>query len=125
MALEISITFRRPVVRRYVAAGAMSIEATFTESEWRYLGRSAGGPTVFEVYRIPANGKALTEQDLTRYPELLLADGTWATRSSSIDAILREHYSGNFDIEEDEISGDVARQLFEAWKSTEWPGRPY
>ena len=110
------------VIMDVMSLKEMFLDFTPTANSWRYFGRTAGGPTVFEVYRIPANGKSLNEQDLSLYPQRLLRDGTWIY-DRNYTPILDEQYNGNFDEINDELNSDVVETLFNEWALYRWPGR--
>ena len=100
----------------------MSPNITSSADSWRYFGRTAGGPEIFEVYRIPANGIPLDEQDLSLYPERLQREGTWLCDLNEF-SILHEQMNGNFDEIIDEIDSQMVEKLYAQWVSSEWPGR--
>ena len=88
--------------------------------KWRYFGRTAGGLKPFEIYRIPANGKRVSEQSEFDV-ERLHRDGTWAYNPKARDGILREIWTGDFSEELDEITEDEVERLFQEWSTGKWP----
>ncbi len=94
-------------------------EPAFPAAGWRYFGRR-GVSDIFEVYRLAAGGKGLTLDD-TLAMERLRRDGSWR-HDSNDRALEREMMSGWFD-DEDEITAEQARALFEQWSQAGWLGR--
>jgi hypothetical protein len=70
---------------------------------WRYFGRTGGGGSVFEIYRIPANSKLFAEQTPSDV-ERLRRDGTWQYEPTAVDGIWREVFLGGFSEKDDELS---------------------
>ncbi len=90
--------------------------------KWKYYGRTAGGPNVFEVFRFPDNGLGLDDQDWCSYPEWLQPDGSWACYADDT-TISDERANGNFDEYIDEISKEQVETYLAAWSAEGWPGR--
>lgn len=89
---------------------------------WRYFGRTAGGPEVFEIFRFPDNGQDLDHQDWAAYPEWLQPDGSWVFYPDDV-TICNERVTGDFDESIDEISREKVSEFYTFWSSTNWPGR--
>lgn len=97
----------------------MSGETSGNE-KWRYFGRDSNGPTVFEIYRCPANGKRINFQ---RHEDvqLLLKDGSWRPNMQRV--LMDEISDGQFDEKLDEISEEEAMKYYHTWLAGDWPGR--
>ncbi len=93
-----------------------------TSNSWRYFGRTAGGPSVFEICRFPDNGRVLDEQDWSQYPEWLQPDGTWAFYPDD-STICNELVFGEFDECRNEITREQVDELCFQWQSEGWRGR--
>lgn len=87
---------------------------------WRYFGRTGGGGTVYDVYRLPSeryDGKL--DFPHFRIMERLLSDGGWIGGQN--DRVEKDWVDGWLD-EDDEISFDAVQALIEKWKAEGWPG---
>jgi len=93
-----------------------------TNNKWKYFGRTAGGPVIFEIFRFPDNDKDLDGQDWSRYPEWLQSDGSWINYPDDL-TIVCERAQGNFSEAEDEITSQEVHELYTLWSSQKWPGR--
>jgi hypothetical protein len=87
---------------------------------WKYFGRTAGGPSIFKICRFPDIGGDLDDQDWSRYPEWLQPDGTWKFYPDD-RTISNERLTGDFDEHIDEISKEQVDELYDLWSSGEWP----
>lgn len=89
---------------------------------WVYFGRTSGGGEVYEVYRIPNNGKPFIEQDREKYPERMCRDGLWRVFPDD-SALWNEHFTGDFSESIDTLSEQAVKQILDKWSKSEWPGR--
>jgi hypothetical protein len=89
---------------------------------WRYYGRTAGGPRIFEILRFPDNRQDLDHQDWAKYPEWLQPNGLWVYFPEDV-TICDERVTGNFDEYTDEITREKVDELYALWLSLGWPGR--
>jgi hypothetical protein len=89
---------------------------------WRYFGRTAGGPEIFEILRFPKNGLDLDHQDWAMYPEWLQPDGSWEFYPCDI-TICNERLMGDFCEDIDEITKEKVEELYARWILGHWPGR--
>src|SRR5215813_7285219 len=80
-------------------------------SDWRYFGRQDDFGKVFEIYRIPANGKRFDEQKKSDV-ERLQRDGSWRYHESFRDGIWREVFLGGFSESDDELTEGEVDEYF-------------
>jgi hypothetical protein len=93
-------------------------------NSWKYFGRTAGGPNIFEICRFPNTGVDLDNQDWTRYPEWLQPDGQWKFYPND-NTICNEQITGYFDEHIDELQKEEVDKLHSMWLAGKWPGRMY
>jgi hypothetical protein len=86
---------------------------------WKYFGRESGTGRFYEVYRCPANGKRLIDQELEDV-YVLLRDGSW--RPNMREILIDEMCKGYFSERDDEISEQKAQDLYRSWQEGCWPG---
>lgn len=89
---------------------------------WKYFGLdSPTGEGVYEIYRLPANGKPLYRQELEEV-YVLKEDGSWL--SNQRESLLGEWNKGWFSLTEDEITEEEAIKYYNEWtkKKGAWPG---
>jgi len=89
--------------------------------DWRYFGRTSGTGSIYEIYRIPNNGRRLEHQPRNQVCRLL-ENGNWINDPEDV-GIWNERLTGDFCENSDEISLDQVEQLYRTWKQGKWPGR--
>ena len=90
------------------------------ELTWRYFGRvNPASGMLYEVYRCPANGKHVEDQEREDV-HLLLRNGSW--RPNQREVLMKDILRGDFCDTSDEISEEEAMKYYQEWQA-HWPGR--
>jgi hypothetical protein len=110
MTQNIAVQIKKPFSKEF-----------FAMNSWRFFGRNSGGDEIYEIYRIPANGKPFHKQHPSEV-ERLKRDGSWKFDPTD-KAIWAEMLKGDFSETADEISEEKVGQLFSIWSKGNWPGR--
>ena len=90
-------------------------------TNWRFFGRTSGSGEIYEIYRIPADGKPFHEH-LQSGVERLSKSGCWLYDPKD-KAIWLELMKGNFVEAQDEMTKEEVAYCFEIWSKGRWPGR--